>query len=47
VKWYDYIAMVVLAPLVIWLFIGWLRAIIRHEEEKQAHRRYGGTAPKK
>ena len=46
-KWYDYIAMTVLTPVVIWLFIGWLRASVKHEEEKEAHRRFGGTAPKK
>ena len=45
-KWYDYIAMGVLTPLVIWLFIGWLRSSYKHDQEKEDHRRFGGAVPK-
>jgi membrane protein implicated in regulation of membrane protease activity len=47
IGWLDIALMIILSLALIYLFVGWLRATIRWNEEKQAHRRYGGTAPKK
>ena len=35
------------AALLFYFLIGWLRASHKHDQEKEAHRRFGGTAPKK
>ena len=37
----------ILAILVIYFFIGWLRASYKHDQEKENHLRFGGTEPKK
>ncbi len=46
ITWYDWAGLAVLAVLAIWLFIGWLNAHDKWEEEKRAHRKRGGTMPK-
>lgn len=46
IHWYDWAGLGVLAVLFIWLFLGWLKAHIKWDEEKRAHRKFGGTLPK-
>ncbi len=46
IHWYDWAGLVALAALTVWLFIGWLNASWKWDEEKRAHRRHGGTMPK-
>jgi hypothetical protein len=35
------------SAVAIYFLVGWLRASYKHDQEKEAHRRFGGTAPKK
>ncbi len=46
-NWLTLVGIVVAGIAFVYFFIGWLRASIKHDEEKEAHRRFGGTAPKK
>ncbi len=43
-KW---IAFILLASIMIYILVCAVRTKIKSDEEKEAHRRFGGTAPKK
>ena len=45
--WLDLVGIIILGIAFVYFFIGWLRASYKHDHEKEAHRRFGGTAPKK
>jgi hypothetical protein len=41
-----WLVIIPLAALEIYLVVGLVRKSIRDDEEREAHRRFGGTAPK-
>ena len=46
-NWLTLVAIVLLAIAFVYFLIGALRAKMKWEDEKEARRRFGGTAPKK